>query len=1310
MVLETVVGVFVPWLWQKVADAAKSHDDAAAIENALKDAILNGFERFANKHKELTASLLDQHFLENHAGPELVKYLTRNKEPDVSVIAAAYRTQIGLSCPADIEEAIADLLNFIMEAMKGQAALQSIIDRRQIEETYLAVKEAGANTRHTVDLLEQQAQLYTEDQTRQRKIQVGLLQGQANTAEGIAAILAKLDSISPPQSSGHEINKLLAKQLDMAREKIRSGLFKEAREILDNHSDEVATSDDYTKFRWHTNLATCIFVDGQEEAAANEYLKAFDYAPEDEKALANRARAFHIKHQFNESLSACEAGVEKYPASSIIWALKVAARFSLGQDKPEEGLPESLLNDGDVLYTLSYIRQKQGRQQEAYEFAFRCYEKNTKSLENKRALLASALTWATVDPVIAHFGQISAEQKHALQVAISAFEPVEAELETIQPEKASFEVTNNIAISLRIVGDIDRSCRITLRGLQRFPLAEGLLRIRINELVDKEDIPAIRALTNSRITELSTGILVILAEAYANSGETAFYENIKSVLDTRNIDEQIAEDLLALSIHVLWVAGNQTEAIDRAKAQLTAAPANIPLATLFARMLHKQGNILESEKQARQCLAAVTETTSLPTILQVADLLYDLKLFLEAADLYGRLADAHGWGPLTQRYLICLVESDQRERARLAIEALPESVHELSAFRRIAANLAQAAGDLQRLYEILKREIEERPFDSGVAVGYVGALRQLEKVEELKAFLATNPVFENGRPENEFEFAKYETNYGIAFQGIKRLYRLFRSHPQDTSIAGYYLLVLFLSEKMGVPQVSDVVAPGVAVQLRYQNDTRWIAVEEPGLPPLATWPEVVRLDSAQAGYIVGKKLGEKIEVGSGFGMVEAEIIQIESILLLAARKAHEIIAASAGQSGPIWSMNLEKPDGEFDVEPILESLRRRSKYVESLFAQYSKQPFPISALADALGSDPVALLLEWPYKHARFFVSGGTHLERDQCSELLKRDGARYVLDLVTLAELVRCNAFEQAIKLLGTPLIPQALKEQLLGLIQLVDAPKASSNMREENGQFYMTDIPAKYYEQRKLFLQRLLACVNKYCEVVPTFGPSTVTKNQRLLSQLLDNASIDAIYLALERKAILLSEDGILRFLATQVGVADTLWLQPLLMHLRDSKLLKQSEYSRIIIEKLSLGHDFVSVGSDDLIWAAKKCTNTLSPQVKAVLETFKRPSLELRSGINVCAGFLRVVTEECQPPLVRAYYKECCDALSYDREGVADGISKVLRTVILRVLLSLKQPDRSKSLTPSQELMYELAEEEQEMIFRPNRIALAIQSIFK
>jgi hypothetical protein len=182
------------------------------------------------------------------------------------------------------------------------------------------------------------------------------------------------------------------------------------------------------------------------------------------------------------------------------------------------------------------------------------------------------------------------------------------------------------------------------------------------------------------------------------------------------------------------------------------------------------------------------------------------------------------------------------------------------------------------------------------------------------------------------------------------------------------------------------------------------------------------------------------------------------------------------------------------------------------------------------------------------------------------------------------------------------------------------------------------------------------------------------RLLSQLLDNSTLDAIYLALERKAVLLSEDGALRLVAAEVGVADTLGVQPLLMNLRDERMLNQTNYSRIVIHKLAHGHDFISVASEDLFWAAKESPAKVSPLVKTALESFKRPTLELRSGVLVCADFLRLAAESLLPKIVKQYYTECLHALRHGRGPIASRIADVLRTGMENVLATLKQPRRS------------------------------------
>lgn len=135
MGIDIVVGILGGWLLQKLGEFADSKDKKHAIIKAFEDAIGNGLERFAEKHAELSASLFDQIFLENHAGPELAKFLTRHEQPDAKSIAAAYIAQLDIPPPAGLEEAISDFLNFIILAMKEQAALQSILDRREIEET-----------------------------------------------------------------------------------------------------------------------------------------------------------------------------------------------------------------------------------------------------------------------------------------------------------------------------------------------------------------------------------------------------------------------------------------------------------------------------------------------------------------------------------------------------------------------------------------------------------------------------------------------------------------------------------------------------------------------------------------------------------------------------------------------------------------------------------------------------------------------------------------------------------------------------------------------------------------------------------------------------------------------------------------------------------------------------------------------------------------------------------------------------------------------------------------------------------------------
>lgn len=1134
----------------------------------------------------------------------------------------------------------------------------------------------GSDANRTLELVEEHVSLYAEELPQNRAFQAETREGAAHTQSQLATLTEQVSKMAAPQSRGDEFNKLVAKQIDLARDKIRQGRFAEARDILASVKDEALSADNFTKFRWHTNEGACLLSEDRETEAAEQYFKAFEYAPKEEKALANRARALLLLKRFQDGLDACEAGFAVYPNSPILWALKLNARQLLKHEHPDADLPDAVAGTSDVLYVLSHIGQQQGKHEEAYKLALSQYEIDKTSIESKRSVLISALSWATEDQVRAHYQHLSSEQLAALKTAISFLEPIEDTVEAIQWLTVLHEITSNAAAALHILGQDERVQSLVQRGLRHLPTAEGLLRLRIKWLDQHDDVTGIRQLTDQHLDVLTTDVLITLAEVSANRGDNDWHGEVQRRLSTHALSESQKQDLYALSVYSVWNAGRREEAIRLASERLATEPYSPLLAGVLARMLKASGKDNDAQKWAQHFSSLAKRSEASPLIVQAADLQYDWENYFEAADLYGRLVNTPSDDYITRRYLVSLIESNQREKARRIMASFNGAVRAASSIRRIEARLARQSGDWVRLHELLKTELETAPRDSGVAVGYVGALHRLQKTEEVKAYLASDPTFDRTRPENEFEFAKYQSQYGFTLEAMMRLYRVFRQNPNDARIAGFFLGTLLLSDDIGEKLVVDTVVPGTAVHLTNANDSRWVALEVTGLPRTTSWPEVLNVGSPQALALIDKKVSDKVVVDNGMAKVEFQVTGIEHILIFASRKAHEVIAATAIPAGPLWSVRVIKDSGELDIEPIRAALVARSQYVNNLIKTYEERRFPVCRLSEALGTDPVTLLLEWPYKHAELFVSLGTVEEREYGREVLRKGDIRCVLDLMTLTELVRWGVFDKACQVLGKPLVPQTLKEQLLGILQFVEKPKPQANMREENGQLILSDIPEAYFAERKELLLRLLDAINQKCELVPAFGPAKQTKILRLLPQILDSATLDAVYLALEHKAFLLSEDALLRMVAEKAGVSAAMGIQPLLMKLRDDGLLKRNDYSRIVLSKLSLGHDFVSVDAHDLHWAVKGGHEQRVNLFKAALNTFRRPTVELQSVVLVCVEFLRLAAHDMTTKLVSQYYRDCLEVLSDGRGPNRDGIAQVFRRG-MNVVLGHMKPSSATAL---------------------------------
>lgn len=1116
--------------------------------------------------------------------------------------------------------------------------------------TLLQVKEA---TEITLDIVKSSSERDSEFQADVRSQLAGITEHVSSTAA----------ASSLPQSQGTEAEPLIAKNLDLVRGKLLEGRPREAVELLESLGNPDRFRDIYSQFRWHTNRAAAHLLEGKKAEAAREYLAAAAIDPKLEKAWSNRAHAHLLLDDAAASLAASREGLLAYPESAPLWALHVGAKQLAGDAEPDQSVPKHILKTSDVRFTLSYVRYKQGRLEESLDLIRLCAEGDGSSLEVRRSYLAAALTWATVDPVAAHHDQLLPKQREALADALRLLEPLEATLAALQVDSVSEELTNNVCVALLLTRNWGRARAIAATALARHPTLEGILRIRVNELSDKEDFAGLHRLTDGRYDDLPTSTLAALAEVSANKGDLDWHQAVIADLGKRERSAHQAAELRALTIHAHWEAGEKVKAIQLANDFLAEQPAHALTHVLLSRMLLKQGKLLPAAQQADLAMGTLQPDSSMGDVLHVADLLYERNLYPEASVLYERIATSPGANWLTQRYLVSLIESGQRRKASEILETLPADIRSMPAFRRIESNLARQMGDWPRMRDLLKQELDRTPTDSGIAVGYIGALHRIPgKKDALKTYLASDPIYDSRQPFNEVEVAKYQREHGFPELALKRLYRLFRAHPNDSALGGYFLAQVLIGKL--VPELAQapvVAGAGVVVHLRAGVEARDIAIDFDEAVEGASWPELVTPDSDLARNLLGKVLGDKVTIGRGIGDIEYQVAGLSPLYAFAAGKVQKLLAESANPGGPLWAVNLEKADGSLDIEPLLAMTRHRSAGIADALKNYSRLRFPLATLARLIGTEPLTLMLGWPSSKASLFVSIGTQEERDQALALLVSSGKRYVIDLPTLGELVGTGVFRAVAPLLGRPLVPQTAREELTNIIQFQATAPSKMSLREEDGQYIREETTQEELDRGLALLREMLACMDHLCEVTPVLGPKAITENHRMLEELLDNATLDAVYLALERDAVLLSDDGGLRLATPAVGLVDSMAVQPLLMLARDRGALAQTAYVDVVMGKLARNHDFISVSTEDLVAVAQRDIANVAATVVVAFNTFRSRTLDLASGLQVCGKFLASIVPLCPPTVTTEYFKLALAALLHERPMYAEAVHRALADAV-------------------------------------------------
>jgi hypothetical protein len=309
---------------------------------------------------------------------------------------------------------------------------------------------------------------------------------------------------------------------------------------------------------------------------------------------------------------------------------------------------------------------------------------------------------------------------------------------------------------------------------------------------------------------------------------------------------------------------------------------------------------------------------------------------------------------------------------------------------------------------------------------------------------------------------------------------------------------------------------------------------------------------------------------------------------------------------------------------------------------------------------------------------------------------------------LVRRNGFNASIQLLGKPLVPETLREHLIGIMQQIEQPRPSAIMGEQNGQLQITDTPQNYYDQRDAILKVMLRGIDEFCDVVPTIGPHKITDVHRTLSEALDHDTMDVLYLCIERDAVLVSEDGGLRMLAQEAGITHSIGVQPILMEACDNGLYSKENYASAMVGKIAAGHDFISIRADDLITLAKRTPTRVSEEVRTLLDSFKKSTMDIVSGVQVSCEFLQQSILRLHPKVAAVYGIQILEALQHERQSLAVSIHRAIAHAVRQSLEKSSRKLKSHERKAFEPLLD--VNEQSEYLIRLKPIALAVRRIFR
>ncbi|NVI84065.1 hypothetical protein [Janthinobacterium sp. BJB401] len=999
-----------------------------------------------------------------------------------------------------------------------------------------------------------------------------------------SAVVQRIAGLPPARPES--VNRLISDQLDRTNELLKACRYRDALDHLAVVGKDLEPFDAHQKARWYLQKGLSrwfMCVDDQESAGL--FLKAFEFYPDDERMAAAKVRGLMLQRKLDEARVAGESALERFPDSQQVWFALANVRLLQGARVQMRDVPEALKQEPDTLQFVAQAELSAGNLDEAIKLSQEAANHPAAGFFIRVNALRIAVECGSRFPVGVMAGALPARETKALEFAIGLFNPQHERLWEVQSESVG-ETVAHLGYALLMLHRFPEALVLARDSEAHGYCSPEILRIQVTALFGLDRGGELLGLATERLAEMNSASLIIIGQVAADDGNLALLkQTADAALAYDPADDETTELLAALRWEALMQAERPGIAISELLAAKVEVAGGLISACVAARVLNRVGRVLEADAVVQRAKAVVTPQSTDTQKLMLAELLFNVGQFAEAGALFERLATPGNLSDLHNRLLACYVRSNNRRKAKELIARLPADWIENDKTRSLAIELGQQAADWAFLRPLVAAQLLRHPDTAGSWLFKLSVSLHSSTPSEFQNDLRSVPELLDGPIRVTTQLAYLELRYGEAERGMRRLYRMLRRNlDEPEALSAYFLSIVGMPGELPFmeEEVPSVTAGSCITLVDEFGQSTRLVIDPAEVGELPKREDYSDAAAPPAAALLGAVVGQQIDLPAlAFGDTKKyTVTSIQS----AYRRMLQVVQERANALGGLPHMKMVhvgmSGDSEHDLAQMKAEVMRCSAISRQQFDAYAAGYMTLSGFSKRMGRSTVEAVLGWPTDGPPLFVGTGVEAERIAALELFARPDAAYVIDALTLAELVHIEVPE-LLAHLPKVLVSTVTKAMLEGLLREAKEDRSVATSTEVNGELAFIEHDARYHIRRIEFFAAILAAVEKYCEVQPAYGELGNDAEMSRLAEVLQDEEMEVLLLAKAANATVLTLDGRLRFVLGVVAKVPGVWPQALLMHCASKNLVDPMMVAATTIRQFLQNRSFVSMGSADLTW---------------------------------------------------------------------------------------------------------------------------------